>query len=86
MALDTKNNQLEAWSYIKRAYKIDPNDNAIESLYGTLKLVKDKNNKEREEKLNKNKPETGKTKQNETREDTNEDKTVKKAALSEKAK
>ncbi|CAI2365404.1 unnamed protein product [Moneuplotes crassus] len=41
LGLKSQNNGLEAWSYIKRAYKIDPNDQNIKKLHSELKPIKD---------------------------------------------
>jgi tetratricopeptide (TPR) repeat protein len=41
MALNSQEHQLEAWPYIKKAYKQAPGDKAIGELYDTLKKFKD---------------------------------------------
>lgn len=48
VALDKQNHQLEAWSYIKRAYNITPADKAISELYNTLQKVKDDHQKKKQ--------------------------------------
>jgi hypothetical protein len=54
IALNSQEHKLEAWPYIKRAYKDSPNDKAIAELYSSLKQFKDdndkKNKKEQEKK------------------------------------
>ena len=54
VALNSQGNQLEAWSYIKRAYNSCPNDKAILELYNKLKEVKEAHQKKtKEEKMKK---------------------------------
>jgi len=90
MALNIQNNQLEAWSYIKRAYKINPSDKAIKELYETLKVVKDEKDKEKESKLKQN--ESKDEKKHEINEDNDskimkeKDEVIEKEVVSEKAK
>lgn len=45
IALNSQEHQLEAWPYIKRAYKQSPNDKAIAGLYSSLKQFKEDHDK-----------------------------------------
>ena len=49
VALNSQKKELEAWGYIKKAYRLCPNDKPITELYNTLKIVKDEHDRKRNE-------------------------------------
>lgn len=51
LALNSQKKELEAWGYIKKAYRLSPADKQITDLYNILKLVKDEHDRKRNEQV-----------------------------------
>lgn len=73
VALNSQGKQLEAWSYIKRAYAITPQDKAISELYTTLKSVKEQHQQKQKPETKSQKVEPEQAKDEELEKDNNKD-------------
>lgn len=73
VALNSQGKQLEAWSYIKRAYAITPQDKAISDLHSTLKTVKEQHQQKQKSDVKKEEPEQSKDEELKKDESKNDD-------------
>jgi tetratricopeptide (TPR) repeat protein len=73
VALNSQGKQLEAWSYIKRAYAITPQDKAISDLHSTLKTVKEQHQQKQKSEAKKEESEQSKDEEPKADEGKNDD-------------